>query len=566
MLVKKGERAQNLWQEQKCEKTFKPYFELKIIEMQDSCLLIEGYADASLIDGETSLVVVDETGKFYKLNTEAFRPADRFDAEGNLVISGIRFSVKIPVSTYQKLSFFLRRSDTDLYNIAPRLGDLTGLTSRLHFSYCLRDRYIVRFRKGHLLVKKIKGAVHWFAELLLLLELCWKLRFSAAAYRILYRLTNCFNRQPIWLISDRPHRANDNGEALFRYLVAQGYDRDRQLYFVLNSDSPDFHRLSQIGMVIDRSSLRYKMKFLHAELIISSTANTLATNAFGKKGCYYHDLYHFDFIYLRHGVSHNDQSRWLNRLNKNISLLMATAPREREALLSGDYLYDVSQIKLTGQPRYDTLFDQHERLLSIMPTWRTWLAGSLIPRSVKRSYNAEFANSEYCRFYNRLINDERLIDELKAQGYRARFYVHPVLDAQMKDFCGNEYVTIFGAPEDYQDVLKKSALLVTDYSSIAFDFAWLRKPLVYAQFDRADFYDRHSWNVGYFDYSQDGFGSVAFTYEDTIAAIIEGMRNNCQMPTQYVQRVENFFAFNDRNNCQRVCDALGLARLLENDS
>ena len=36
---------------------------------------------------------------------------------------------------------------------------------------------------------------------------------------------------------------------------------------------------------------------------------------------------------------------------------------------------------------------------------------------------------------------------------------------------------------DYSDMLTKASLMVTDYSSLSFDFAYLKKPVIYAQFD-----------------------------------------------------------------------------------
>ena len=44
-----------------------------------------------------------------------------------------------------------------------------------------------------------------------------------------------------------------------------------------------------------------------------------------------------------------------------------------------------------------------------------------------------------------------------------------------------------------------------DYSSIAFDFAYMKKPLIYYQFDQDKYYTNH-FAKGYFDCERDGFG------------------------------------------------------------
>ena len=59
--------------------------------------------------------------------------------------------------------------------------------------------------------------------------------------------------------------------------------------------------------------------------------------------------------------------------------------------------------------------------------------------------------------------------------------------------------------EKYQELFKKGALLITDYSSVAFDFAYLKKPVLYYQSTN----DYHfNLDESYFDYETMGFGEV----------------------------------------------------------
>ena len=99
--------------------------------------------------------------------------------------------------------------------------------------------------------------------------------------------------------------------------------------------------------------------------------------------------------------------------------------------------------------------------------------------------------------------------------------------------------------------------MVTDYSSAVFDFAYLRKPVIYAQFDKEQFFSgAHTLKSGYFDYSRDGFGEVTDSLEETVDLLIAYMENNCQMKEEYRRRANAFFAFHDQNNCQRVFEKL----------
>ena len=99
-------------------------------------------------------------------------------------------------------------------------------------------------------------------------------------------------------------------------------------------------------------------------------------------------------------------------------------------------------------------------------------------------------------------------------------------------------------------------MMVTDYSSVAFDFAYLKKPIIYAQFDGESFFKNHSYGEGYFSYKEDGFGPITKTVEQTVDEMIYYMKTDCQMKEEYRERINRFFAYTDRNNCRRVYDEL----------
>ena len=107
-------------------------------------------------------------------------------------------------------------------------------------------------------------------------------------------------------------------------------------------------------------------------------------------------------------------------------------------------------------------------------------------------------------------------------------------------------VNILKADAVYRDVFAESSLILTDYSSVAFDMGYLRKPVIYAHFDT------NHYAEGYFDYEKDGFGEVEYNLEDTIERLIEYMENDCQLKEEYRHRIDTFFAFDDKNNSQRI--------------
>ena len=159
-------------------------------------------------------------------------------------------------------------------------------------------------------------------------------------------------------------------------------------------------------------------------------------------------------------------------------------------------------------------------------------------------------------FYDALIHDERLLAQMRKRGFRGVFYLHPVFEAQYTDFTSSELIEVGNGVADYQTVFRESDVMVTDFSSVAFDFAYLKKPVIYSQFDEDTFYENHSWGKGYFSYRENGFGPITTTLDETVDALISCMENDCQMEQRYIDRVEAFFAYTDRNNCKRVYEAI----------
>ena len=53
--------------------------------------------------------------------------------------------------------------------------------------------------------------------------------------------------------------------------------------------------------------------------------------------------------------------------------------------------------------------------------------------------------------------------------------MHPVVSSQIDDYEKNENISIIQATEvNYEKILTESSLMVTDYSGVQFDFAYMR--------------------------------------------------------------------------------------------
>ena len=361
--------------------------------------------------------------------------------------------------------------------------------------------------------------------------------------------------KPIVLISDRVNMARDNGEALFKYLMANGYDSEYDIYFAVLKDTPDYERLSRIGKVLDFGSDEYKEKFLAADKIITSGFDGWFSNAFGEDYRYMADLYEFDHYFLQHGIIMNDWSKALNYANTGFKAFITSAEGEYRSILGESYGYNEDEVRLTGLARYDYLEDEHEKLIVIAPTWRKDLAGEVDREHGSRFYSEAIKGSSFHEFYQGLINNETLLSAMRDNGYKGEFYLHPSFIANFEDFKGNDLIDVL-RDADYNRLFRKASILITDYSSVNMDFAYLNKPVIYSQFDRDSFFENHGCESGYFDYERDGFGPVCTTVQEVTDNIVSLIRNDCRMEQKYIERTDNFFYYRDRQNCRRIADVI----------
>lgn len=371
--------------------------------------------------------------------------------------------------------------------------------------------------------------------------------------RILFHMIPRSKKQ-IWILSDRVNMAGDNGEALFKFLNKQ-QNPNLKIYYTISRKSTDYKRMKKIGKVLSYGTFRYKFIFLRASKVISAHADDWVYNPFGNRRMQMENLVNYKLIFLQHGITKDDLSPWLNRFNKNISLIVTAARNEHDSFLKSDYYYKKNNVLLSGFPRYDLLENSPKNILMLAPTWRNKLT-QRTNKSGVFGYSESFKNTDYFKFYNDLINDLRILSAMRKVGMKGKFYLHPAMREQKIDFTQNSVFEIAKLPYNYTKAFEESDILITDFSSVAFDFAYLKKPIIYTQFDKDDFFDMQVYDPGYFSYEKDGFGEVVYDYESAVRGIVNLIENGAKMSDKYLARVRKFYKFHDQKNCERVYKAI----------
>lgn len=381
----------------------------------------------------------------------------------------------------------------------------------------------------------------------------------APFYRLCYYFYKMFStRKEIWIISDRKN-AGDNGEAFFEYLNKIN-DKNIKCYFAIDKNDKDVNKMKEYGKVIYFDTLKYKMLFMKAKKIISSQADPFVYIPDNRCKNYINDLYNFDFIFLQHGIITHDLSSWLNKFKKNIKLFVTSTKNEYDLIIENHaYGFDRKIVKLTGLARYDKLkVAENKNSNSIMfsPTWRTSLAEIVDEKTKKRKYNPKFIESDFYKFYQKLFNDKELIEVLEKNKYNIRVCLHPNMIQQIGDFNSSSKNIIFLNSFEYRDEFINNDLLITDYSSIRYDFAYLKKPVIYNHFDIDSFFEGQLYEIGDASYKDEGFGPIVYNYEQLKKELISSINKKFLLSKKSDKNIEKHFAFIDNNNCKRIYEEI----------
>ena len=483
---------------------------------------------------------------------------------GEEVSRKIEFFVRLPLEALDRthdIRVLVKRPPMDAVPSSIKLGSFTPLSKELRNSYYAKNGWILRCKHDHLSLTPGKATISDEARLLKELFTSGLLGAKKAVLaRLTYHILKPLKRCPIWILMDRANVANDNAEVLLDYIMTQPNDGTKY-YFMISKKTPDYARLKKKFNVVPYLSYRHKMLLLLSDLTISSQHFVENYNPFFTYNQPYRDLLQdVNFISLDHGVKKDDLADRLSRYKKNIKMLVCSGIPEYRSFLDERYGYADGQVVLTGLCRYDRLYDdsKNNKVIAIMPTWRKYLTQGIMDRSSgKMLLRNGFTESSYFKFYMGLLTSERLLEVLKKYGYELDFVAHPMLAPYVDLFKVQPPVKIWGDEVIHRDIYARASLLITDYSSVAFDFANLYKPIIYSQFDADDFWSAEGHRAkGYFDFERDGFGEVVSTLDATIDKIVEYIENGCVMAPVYRQRAESFFQYHDHNNCQRVLEAI----------
>jgi CDP-glycerol glycerophosphotransferase (TagB/SpsB family) len=386
---------------------------------------------------------------------------------------------------------------------------------------------------------------------------------SAAVTRLAFWLSRGhFRRHPVWLAHDKMYGAGDCGEYMYRYLAE--HHPGFVPYYAINADANEVADLRARGYrLVHPGTLRHRLAYLHAQVVLTTQANPAAYNGLsGSVGFNFRDLFSARVVCIQHGLSMQDIARIMHRSHAGVERYYCASRYEVDNLLRPEYGYTPDQIALTGIPRFDGLHSEPLRRILVAPTWRPDVAGTAISLSESRPPSPDFLQTAFFRVYGDLLTDPGLLDCARSTGYRIELLMHPYLASNAEAMSERLHasdapgdgaeavvrVVLPGVDASYETLLEDADLMVTDYSGVQYDFAYMGKPVLYFHSPEIP----SNYGHGAMDYPAMGFGEIATTGRELTDLLCDYMRRDCAISDTYRARIDSFFEYRDDKNCERI--------------
>ncbi|WP_226036343.1 CDP-glycerol glycerophosphotransferase family protein [Aquibacillus saliphilus] len=374
-------------------------------------------------------------------------------------------------------------------------------------------------------------------------------QFDRSEYNYLQRMMRWswlirpfYKNKNIWIVGERPYKAQDTGYHFFKY--SREKHKNKNIYYVIDENSPELKNIKDLGNILYYKSKKHIKYTLMSTRVISSHhpdyIYPLRTSEFKNKVKAYK-------VFLQHGVigTKNTVHFYGKKSPSFYTDLFLTSSKFEKNLIINDFGYKPSEVEVTGLSRFDSLFNsdiKEERQLLIIPTWREWLVT-----------DEKFLASIYFERYRSLVNDPYLHQLAKEYNFEVVFCLHPNMQKFTSYFKDAPVKVINQGEEDVQDLLKESSMMITDYSSVAFDFSFLEKPIVYYQFDRQRFIGKKGSHL---DLDNDLPGDIVYEHEAILGLVEEYAKSNFKMKESLRIRAAKFLDYKDQLSSERIYQAI----------
>ncbi len=470
------------------------------------------------------------------------------------------FTITIPLKNIKEmtvLSFYIS-IDKINYKLRFSFGSTAAhLTEKFPHSYCVSGGRLITFdlEKRSITIRRATSFMQSHHERLFLSDV--KKAVSVQKYLKIKRLRKRYHstidkyaERRIWLMCDSKNANSEDAHDIYNYINSLHDKRGIEVFYSHREINPDdsFIMTAFQSNNLASGTMTQKIIAMNADVIISNGHNVYKNLGFEDgEEIYYRDLLMADIVSFGDGISMLRSAQSENKMYDDTALRFCGSEQEYERLIHPIYGYDQKHLFAFGYPHMDTLMSVPSKQILVCPAMRRGFA-----KYAHIGYQ-NFTTEPLYSVFNSFIADRKLLSALHENNCNLVLILPEELAKQEYLWNKSEYVSVSSFENlGYKETIEKSAMLITDYSNIAFDFAYMRRPIIYYQNPNVSLQN----NISTFSYRESGFGDVVTDADELVEKVISIINSNFEVSAEYLKRRKEFFAFDDRNNCKRIANAI----------
>lgn len=470
------------------------------------------------------------------------------------------YKAKAITNNFGGFEISVRLSDSNYIGFKVKIGDVLVTPSAFFSFKCIVNtaknvvacgKYIVTFDKASkgFLVRTANEA-----ELKKVGDNADKIILRENRNAFIYRKTAKFKRKDhdIWLYCDR--------EGIFDNAYQQFlHDFDKKdgvkRYYIIDNlkDKSKYFTFAQRKYLVEFKSIKHRILFLNAKKVFTSFNSISIISPFGNLPLrWYYDMMDLDIIYLQHGVLHANLPFMYTKEKSNVDKVVISSEFEKKNFCE-IYRFKEEDLLYSGMPRFDTIdvTKPAKKKILFSPSWRKNLIGEYVDNT-RALFVDKFLDSPFYKEISAFLNSKELADLLEKYDLTLDFKNHPIFrdyDKYIK--VDNPRINVTQEGINMQDYLA----MITDYSSVVFDFVYLSRPIIYFVPDYDQF--RAGVTHGYSKLDlplEEGFGDITLNSQELLESLKKLMENNFEPDAVYKKRMDDFFGERDTKHRERLYD------------
>lgn len=359
-------------------------------------------------------------------------------------------------------------------------------------------------------------------------------------------------KRRILLYEKNGSRYEESASVLYERLVDEGYTN---LAFVLDRSYPFYDQVPDRyrKYLVDKCSFRHYLYFFRAKTFIGSetmvhSIDLRVDNKYAREKLASRNV---NLVFLQHGVMYmvslNSESRSFFKPKATRGKYRVVVSSQEEARHFTDLAnYKPEQLYICGLPKYDrnTREVNADRII-LMPTWRPW------------EYNEVRFDLKQTGYYQMLV---RMFAAVPAD-MRDRVVIlpHPLFFEAVgnEDFPLKKYMD---SESRYDDILKHTAILVTDYSSIAYDAFYRGSNVIFYWEEKDACMEHYGPSTRLMLDEENTYGDICYSPEELTKALLAN--DGTGQKESYVNNYRKIVEFHDGKNTERLMEMLRADELL----